>query len=210
MQRREILELNGILYTRFLDSPRRSLRVYFHAPRGSGKTVYHRDLWESVYGPIPPGYLIHHKDHNPLNNALENLVCLSPAQHAKQHPEVAGMPAARLEAIRPLASAWHRSEAGRAWHKDHGQRSWDQRQSVMDTCDHCGKLYATFFVTRSRPHFCSRQCSRAVADAEHRYEQQVSCPVCGTLFWQSTSKHEPETCSRHCGKVLFWRRRRGV
>jgi hypothetical protein len=33
----------------------------------------HQFVWEERYGPIPIGHVIHHKDNDPANNALENL-----------------------------------------------------------------------------------------------------------------------------------------
>ena len=42
--------------------------------RRNGKRVFeHREVWEQAHGPIPEGGVIHHKDHNPANNSLENL-----------------------------------------------------------------------------------------------------------------------------------------
>jgi hypothetical protein len=51
-----------------------------------GKSVYeHRVLWERAFGPIPPGHHIHHKDEDPLNNALDNLECLPHGAHVAHH-----------------------------------------------------------------------------------------------------------------------------
>lgn len=46
----------------------------------------HRVVWESFNGEIPKGYEIHHKDHNPANNALDNLEMLSRIDHTKTTP----------------------------------------------------------------------------------------------------------------------------
>jgi hypothetical protein len=45
----------------------------------------YRKIYESVYGKIPEGYHIHHKDGNCYNNNIDNLECLSPEEHAKIH-----------------------------------------------------------------------------------------------------------------------------
>ena len=53
---------------------------------GKRKNVYkHRWIWEQAYGPIPPKMQIHHKDGNQLNNALNNLKCVSHKEHRKIH-----------------------------------------------------------------------------------------------------------------------------
>lgn len=52
----------------------------------NGRYVYlHREVYEMHYGPIPSGYIVHHKDGNKLNNSIENLELLSRAEHASVH-----------------------------------------------------------------------------------------------------------------------------
>jgi hypothetical protein len=49
---------------------------------GKRTTRYlHRDIWEKYNGPIPDGFVIHHRDGNPLNNTLENLECVPEYEH---------------------------------------------------------------------------------------------------------------------------------
>src|SRR6266540_4817470 len=88
MRKRECIELNEIKYFRYPHSKRRNDSVYFKClahfyPKGF--RYYHRDLWKSRYGPIPPGHVIHHKDDNPLNNAIENLMCIGNDEHMSWH-----------------------------------------------------------------------------------------------------------------------------
>lgn len=47
--------------------------------------LIHRAIYEAYYGEIPKGYIIHHKDGNKLNNNIENLECLTRAEHASLH-----------------------------------------------------------------------------------------------------------------------------
>lgn len=52
----------------------------------SGRCVYlHREVYEKHYGPIPEGYIVHHKDGNKLNNSIDNLELMSRAEHASVH-----------------------------------------------------------------------------------------------------------------------------
>lgn len=44
-------------------------------------------VWETFVGPIPEGYEIHHKNHNPKDNRLDNLELLSNEEHYKIHIE---------------------------------------------------------------------------------------------------------------------------
>jgi hypothetical protein len=52
-------------------------------PRERGKSwrMVSRWLWETTYGPVPKGMQVGFKDGNGLNDALENLVLVSPGQH---------------------------------------------------------------------------------------------------------------------------------
>lgn len=48
-------------------------------------TTAHRIIWEYVNGTVPEGYEIHHKDHNPTNNCIDNLVLVSKEEHKIIH-----------------------------------------------------------------------------------------------------------------------------
>lgn len=51
-----------------------------------GKSVYlNRVTYERFYGSIPPGMIIHHKDGDVNNNAIENLELMSNSAHASYH-----------------------------------------------------------------------------------------------------------------------------
>lgn len=42
-------------------------------------------LWESVNGPLPAGYIVHHKDRDCLNDVNENLEAMTRAEHINEH-----------------------------------------------------------------------------------------------------------------------------
>ena len=44
-----------------------------------------RFIWENVWGDIPKGYIIHHKDTDPQHDEIENLDCLTRAEHINIH-----------------------------------------------------------------------------------------------------------------------------
>lgn len=45
----------------------------------------HRVVYEKAFGPIPKGYVIHHINHNKLDNSLSNLMAMSRSEHNKIH-----------------------------------------------------------------------------------------------------------------------------
>ena len=51
-----------------------------------GHTVNsHTYIWEQAHGPVPDGYVIHHRDGNKRNNRLANLEAITHAEHARHH-----------------------------------------------------------------------------------------------------------------------------
>ena len=42
-------------------------------------------VFEAAHGPVPKGRVVHHRDRNPMNDDLENLVALTRAEHALEH-----------------------------------------------------------------------------------------------------------------------------
>lgn len=49
-----------------------------------------RIVWKVVTGQdIPPGYVVHHKDENPLNDQYENLELMTISEHERRHMKTA-------------------------------------------------------------------------------------------------------------------------
>ena len=52
----------------------------------NGKTYsLHRYVYEQAHGPLAPGYVVHHVNHNKRDNRLENLTAMTYAEHARHH-----------------------------------------------------------------------------------------------------------------------------
>lgn len=62
-----------------------SIMGRFTNQRGLHKLKLHRLVYVAAYGPPPRGYHIHHIDGDKRNNAIDNLVALSPEEHCEVH-----------------------------------------------------------------------------------------------------------------------------
>ena len=49
----------------------------------------HRGCWEAYRGAIPAGHVVHHINGDKFNNHIENLLCMSDAEHKRLHGRVA-------------------------------------------------------------------------------------------------------------------------
>ena len=62
------------------------VKSYLSTNDREGRQCYvHRGCWEAHNGPIPHGWVIHHINGNPLDNAISNLACLSDTEHKHLH-----------------------------------------------------------------------------------------------------------------------------
>lgn len=50
-----------------------------------GARYLHREKWEALRGPIPKGWVVHHKDHDKTNCKISNLECLPRSDHSRHH-----------------------------------------------------------------------------------------------------------------------------
>lgn len=157
-----------------------------------------RALWRAHYGPIPLGHHIHHRDGHPENNALANLECKPAFQHLSDHGRIV-TPAklANLDAVRPMAAAWHGSDAGHAWHVVHGRATWADREPVDRVCAVCGVTFADW-THRASVRFCGNNCKAAWRRRSRVDDVERICRICGTAF-RASRYSITRCCSRQCG-----------
>ncbi|MFD6490661.1 HNH endonuclease signature motif containing protein [Streptomyces sp. NPDC060188] len=211
----ETVKFGGVTFRRYPDAKGWAERAYFTpgiADRTNGVRRLHEEIWMAHHGrQIPADHHIHHLDGNPLNNAPENLACLTEAEHAAHHThERRGVctPEARanLERIRPLASAWHRSPEGLAWHAENGRRVWEGRGSHAFTCQQCGSSGETRAL-HGGERFCSNACKSAWRRASGVDDEQRNCERCRSPF--TVNKYSrTRFCGSSCARRDSLERRR--
>ena len=139
MTDKEVINYNGKNYTRYPNSKRRHLREYYwhHGNWKKTPVSLHAQIWIDNYGDIPSGYIIHHKDGNPRNNALSNLECITGKEHVAKHY-------ADKEWARKMHEALSKGALNR-----------ELREC---TCKNCGCIFKTRHVTSAQ--FCSNNCGQ--------------------------------------------------
>jgi len=61
-------------------------KAQYYSDKGYKLAYPHRAIWENHFGiRIPEGFVVHHKDKNPLNNTPNNLLCLDRDEHVTLH-----------------------------------------------------------------------------------------------------------------------------
>lgn len=203
--RSETIVFNGIRFRRYPDAASWAERAYYVpgiADREAGVGRLHEEIWESVHGPIPPGYHVHHQDFDSLNNDPSNLVCVEEHEHQLLHIERSRERGnspdqlAHLARIQPLAAEWHRSEEGREWHSQHAKASYAKRESVERTCEQCGTPFQSI-SRREDDRFCSNPCKSAHRRASGVDNETRVCAGCRQPFTINRYA-KARSCSRRC------------
>jgi hypothetical protein len=190
----ETVIFNGIKWRRYPESKRRDLRVYFYSQ--NGKTL-HRAVWESVNGPVPLGYHVHHVNDDPLDNRPENLAAIPAADHLRGHasdPERVAVSRRNIELARPFAAAWHGSDEGRAWHSEHAKRIAATREKHECVCIVCGD---GFWSKARTAKVCGANCHAKRRRDSGADDAEFTCPECGVKFIRNRYAR-PKHCSRSC------------
>lgn len=61
------------------------MKPYLNVKVGGKTYSEHKLVWERANGPVPPGYVVHHKNHVKRDNRLENLQLMTHEEHSRHH-----------------------------------------------------------------------------------------------------------------------------
>lgn len=195
---------NGVNY-------RRNKRGWYQTPY----TALHIEVWKFHRGDIPKGYEIHHVDCNKDNNQIENLQCVTRAEHVQIHLEIKraqGLIAPKKPSL--ICSRCGKSFTSEA--KEPPDMCAACRRELAPPkpkpqkkvkpfhppryrhCVVCGKIFPvsqkeSWTAGNHGRKTCSKECHDKICAPI----TEKTCPICGKLFkgqhsWQ-------RTCSPECG-----------
>lgn len=139
----------------------------------------HRVVWKYHKGDIPPGYHIHHIDHDRSNNSIDNLKLMSSFDHLSEHMSAPDRVAKSKEDIKIAinsAKKWHSTAEGFKWHSSHAKEYWDNAPAQKYICAWCGNEYETKAVRHSGNHFCCNNCKASALRWRRKHEGQENYP----------------------------------
>ena len=134
----------------------------------------HRLVWESIHGPVPDGYHVHHKDGNRANNHPDNLELMEGSEHMSLHGQEESHRENGRRAIKfaqEAAKEWHHSEAGHEWHVQHAKDVFGDRPYKTYVCPICGKEFQSRAAQGAI--YCHANC-RAKAVRRRQREKQLA------------------------------------
>jgi HNH endonuclease len=155
----EVIEYRGHRYRLYPNGGKTHRRYFSGSEPRSG--FLHRHIWEDEKGPIPPGYEIHHKDENTLNNNISNLECITKKEHRNKHL-LTGKALERqrehMARIRKKANEWHKTDEGREANRQAALLSWGpDRPMFKKRCLCCEQEFESPF---ERTQFCPKTIRR--------------------------------------------------
>lgn len=167
----------------------------------------HVYVWRHYNGEIPEGYHVHHRDENKSHNDIENLTCIDQSAHLSFHQqERAETDRDRIienlnTRVRPYASAWHRSEAGRKWHSMNAKRHTATVKEREYCCQYCGETF--YKKPLGKIVYCSNKC-RAAARRKSGVDNECrKCECCGKEF-ECNKYSAQKYCSEICARTVRW------
>lgn len=175
----EIIKYKGVNYRRYPLSTNRSISRYFYGKINKHNVALHRQVWIDHNGPIPEGYVVHHKDHDLDNNEIGNLECLSTKAHGKKHRIF------KNDKRRKYKRDWARKN-----------RSYQLKPKTEFECQQCGTKFKSHQVDRVK--YCSDKC-REQANRIKQGSQplvEITCVLCNNSFMPkaANAKYCSDTC----------------
>lgn len=176
---------NGVTFRKFNDG-------HFYCSTG-----IHRYVYEYYFGKIPRSdYDVHHKDFNPVNNDIENLVLLQRSEHLSLH---------RLKDKHFAKCLGCGKEFEMIWGANHKYCSREcyirnVKKVTEKKCVWCGK---EFLPLNKNQKCCCRACGSKLGRKTQKETilanaETIECAWCGKKFLKKNVKNK--FCSKYCSE----------
>jgi len=200
-------KFNGVIY-----SATPSTRNYFK--NSTSSSIYY-NVWQYFYGEIPAeGFEIHHKDHNPANNDISNLMLLTKEEHREIHRY-------NKRGVKHQRKKFICIECGKEYEASltggHGNKFCStkcrtrqylrlkghkpQEGKTVGICQICGKEFE-YYPKAQTGKYCSQKCAHA---ATKKFKK---CAWCGKSFHSDDSR--TKCCSLSCAGFLREKQKRDI
>lgn len=219
-KRKDVVVFNGILFTRYPDAKSRSTRLYYYPSlknQKKGIGCLHVEIYKTHFGAVPDGFHVHHRDTNPLNNAPDNLLCLSASDHNKAHAEDASRKefmeraSRRFRRLQRQQVEWRtQTPEGKAWLKKNVRKfqraSLKARGRFKIKCEFCGRDKERAGQREGTPaKYCSKRCyyeAWVLRTGKRKPPQPFTCSHCGKQG--VTSRTNKRFCDAKCKSAFQW------
>ena len=186
----------------YLDGYKFSVERGYYCNRKLGRL--HRYLWEKVHGTIPEGCVLHHKDHNKLNNSLDNLEVMTKSDHMRYHAydhrswvgsegNIEHCRATVGKALKKSLETWVGSD-------EHMKQLDSVRGKAIENAMKSEKMIAwrASEENRQRMRELAKRTHKAGVEASHK-PKEYTCVVCGKGFIACSPR--AKFCSKECRKT---------
>lgn len=192
-----VVELDGMEFRRYPNGKHGNYYYRKWKENGVDKhLILHQYIYEKHYGKLPKGMVVHHKDFNPLNNDISNLVAVTIAEHMRIHANLVKWKAENGDEFKK-----------RCYSKD----NWQQRRAKVllnlanerRKCEWCGY---EFTPTNTHQRFCSKPCHHKWQYKAPENNIEMVCQHCGKTF-MGNKYLKPKCCSEECAHLMSASRR---
>ncbi|MBN2312342.1 MAG: HNH endonuclease [Sedimentisphaerales bacterium] len=160
-------------------TPYRWIKLKDTGPREHRRKPYARYVWERQHGPIPKGGIIRHKDGDPLNDDIDNLILIDRAENAQLTRRSPQAEANRLKALQQAAKKRRQEYYKRKREQARTMTALKKKRSKADAEDARDKqMHEQNIINIRGPLTVWYECPGCGYESK---TETLPCPKCGSI-----------------------------
>ena len=177
---KETIIVDGMRFNRNSEAVNKCHREYFWAhPKWKQSPIsLHRYLWIKAYGPIPKGFVVHHKNDDRSNNELNNFELLPRLVHDKLSANKCTTPEFKQQCRERSLKLWE------------SQDYKDKHQTIYKTDEWKRQLSRNAKKHWDTVEFRTLKCKECLKEFNTRHQGRVE--FCGDICWQRFRRKSDE------------------